>query len=70
MSEVAFFYKFKFFKAAKFGSNLEDYLKKVANYADGLFQELNVRIILSHIEIWKNQNKIEITKDAFEVGFY
>ena len=36
-------------------------VKEVANNVDSLHAELNIRVILSHIEIWNSEDKISIT---------
>ena len=41
---------------------LTGHVKEVANNIDSLYVELNIRVILSHIEIW-NKDKISITND-------
>ena len=36
--------------------DIEDYLKTVSNVVDGYYQEMNVHVVLVHIELWLEQD--------------
>jgi len=60
---------FLFYQYDKFSSSEKviDYLKDLVNFADGWYQEFGVRLILVHVEIWKNGDPFETVFDANEV---
>ena len=41
--------------------DIEDYLKTVSNVVDGYYQEMNVHVVLVHIELW-------LERDYFQTG--
>ena len=51
-----------------YGSNITKYIKKLVNMADGYFAPLGIRIILSHIEVWADADKIDVSSNATEVS--
>ena len=46
---------------------LKEYLHRIVNHVDTIFRVHNIRVILTHIEIWKDGDKITITDNSGEV---
>ena len=43
---------------------VEAHVKEIVNFVDGYYRELDIRVILSHIEVWNNGDRSLVSNDA------
>ena len=43
-------------------------MKEIVNEVDGFYSSVDIRVILSNLEIWNSGDKIESDTDATKVG--
>uniref|UniRef100_F6VBC2 Zinc metalloproteinase n=1 Tax=Ciona intestinalis TaxID=7719 RepID=F6VBC2_CIOIN len=55
-------------QAAKYSRvDLDNRIKELVNYINGFYKKLKIHVVLSHIEVWKTQDKIPLKTNAQEV---
>ncbi|CAK8682796.1 unnamed protein product [Clavelina lepadiformis] len=46
---------------------LDGHVKNLVNQIDGFYQKLGIRVILSHIEVWNDTDRVELSTNTYQV---
>ena len=61
-----------FFQARIFKTRiaLDARIKELANFVDGFYQKLGIRVVLSHVEVWNHTDRIALSSNPTTVSVY
>ena len=61
-----------FFQARMYKTRiaLDARIKELANFVDGFYQKLGIRVVLSHVEVWNHTDRVALSSNPTTVSVY